>query len=910
MPAPTRLVRLLLAALVLAAGVPAAAGQEVRPEPKLRVLLDTDANNELDDQHAIAYMLFSGDRFDVEGITVNRTRGGGGIDEQLAEAVRVVKLSGLHGQVPVLKGADGSFTDIAPRLGAPAFDGSEAVRFIIERAHASGNGRLVLIPVGKLTNIALALKKDPSIAQKVRIVWLGSNYPEPGEYNQVNDEPALQFLLDADVPFEIALVRYGRPSGTDAVRVTREEIRTRMAGKGPRSAEAVVGRHGGTFRTFGDYSIDLFEHINLDGTPPSRALFDMAAVAIVKNPSWAAARRIPAPRLVNGKWVERPENSRTITIWERFDREGIIADFYRVMDAPRLARPLPKLASVMHEPSRGRTDAAPGIRPGAPLVPRGTHQVDFGWSATHPAGGSDRHRTGGLHRAASLGGTASLRQTARQPVVALPQGPPRSRTVRLSKDALRDKIKGGWAGQTIGVTFGGPTEFRYRGTMIPDYTPIPWYDGLLKESYERSMGLYDDVYVDLTFVDVIEKQGLDATARQFADAFARAGYQLWHANQMARYNILRGLEPPASGHWRNNPEADDIDFQIEADFIGLMAPGMPRTASEFADRVGHIMNSGDGWYGGVYMAAMYTLAFTSDDVGYVVTEGLKSIPAGTRFRDTIDAAIALYEQYPDDWKRAWFEIQRKWAEDVGCAEGVFSAFNIDARLNAAYVVLGLLYGQGDMTRTIAIATRAGQDSDCNPASAAGILGVMLGYAKIPAFWRQGLADVEPLKFQYAGLSLNDAYDLSFKHAIELIRRNGGQVADDHVLIAVQPVSPVRVEQNFAGHFPVGEIALRRRLSDDATFSFEGIGFVVQGSARSENGQDQVVVVDVFIDGQQSETVELPTNLARRRFVPFWKYELPEGRHTVRLKVRNPSPDASVSLERAIVYGSRPGRPPM
>lgn len=483
-------------------------------------------------------------------------------------------------------------------------------------------------------------------------------------------------------------------------------------------------------------------------------------------------------------------------------------------------------------------------------------------------------------------------------------------TVRLSKEALRDKIKGGWAGQTIGVTFGGPTEFRYRGTMIDDYTPIAWHAGLLKESYERSMGLYDDVYVDLTFVDVIEKQGLDATAEQFAEAFARAGYQLWHANQMARYNILRGLKPPASGHWRNNPEADDIDFQIEADFIGLMSPGMPRTAAGFADRVGHIMNSGDGWYGGVYMAAMYTLAFTSSDVNHVVREGLKAIPAGTRFRDTIEAAIALHRQYPDDWKRAWFEIQRKWAEDVGCVEGVFSAFNIDARLNAAYVVLGLLYGQGDMTRTIAIATRAGQDSDCNPASAAGILGVMLGYEKIPAFWKQGLADVEPVKFQYANLSLNDAYELSFRHALGLIRRHGGTVADDHVVIAVQPVEAVRVEQNFVGHFPVAEVALRRRLAGETSFTFDGIGFVVQGSARSESGKEHMIVVDVFVDDRLVESVELPTALARRRFIPFWKYELAEGKHTVRLKVRDPSPDATIWLERAIVYGSKPARPPV
>ena len=94
-----------------------------------------------------------------------------------------------------------------------------------------------------------------------------------------------------------------------------------------------------------------------------------------------------------------------------------------------------------------------------------------------------------------------------------------------------------------------------------------------------------------------------------ARAFANAEYMLWHANQAARYNILNGMEPPASGHWENNPHADDIDFQIEADFAGLMNPGMVNSSSEVCDRVGHIMNYGDGWYGGVYVAAMYSLAF-------------------------------------------------------------------------------------------------------------------------------------------------------------------------------------------------------------------------------------------------------------------------------------------------------------
>ena len=308
---------------------------------RTRVLIDTDANNELDDQHALAYLLFSGDAFDVAGITVNRTRGGGDVEQQAREAERIVRLAGLEERFRVVRGANGSFDEIAPRLGGgPGFDGAAAVELIVRQAHEPGRPRLVLLPVGKLTNIALALKQDPSIAPRVRVVWLGSNYPEPGEYNQEHDEGALRYILDSsDVAFEIALVRYGTPLGTDAVRVTREEIRARMPGKGPRAREPVPGRNGGQFTTFGDYSVDLFEHITLDGNPPSRALFDMAAVAVVKNPAWARSRRIPAPRLAaDGRWEERPGNARTIVLWEHFDREAIMRDFYAAMDRPVLAR--------------------------------------------------------------------------------------------------------------------------------------------------------------------------------------------------------------------------------------------------------------------------------------------------------------------------------------------------------------------------------------------------------------------------------------------------------------------------------------------------------------------------------------------------------------------------------------------
>jgi purine nucleosidase len=303
---------------------------------KIRVILDTDANNELDDQHAIAYLLFNGDVFDVEGITVNRTSSGGGIEQHLAEAQRVVKLCDLHSQVDVLRGASGSFAEIKSHLHQPDYDGHEAVSFIIERAQAADPTQLVLLPVGKLTNIALALAKEPAIAPRVRIVWLGSNYPDPGEYNQVNDEPALNYLLDQDVALEFAIVRYGKPSGTDAVRASLDDIRQIMPGTGPRSDSPVPGRHGGEFHCFGDYSVSLFENIDLHGDPPSRALFDMAAVAIVKQPAWATAVQMPAPILKDGRWVDRLDHPRHITLWEHFDREKIMADFYDRMRNYRL----------------------------------------------------------------------------------------------------------------------------------------------------------------------------------------------------------------------------------------------------------------------------------------------------------------------------------------------------------------------------------------------------------------------------------------------------------------------------------------------------------------------------------------------------------------------------------------------
>jgi len=101
---------------------------------KIPVIFDTDANNELDDQHALAYLLMNGDNFDVLGVTVNKTLGGGDIHEHYAEAERVMRLCDRFPGIPLFKGANGSYNEITSALESSVFDGSDAVNFIIQQA--------------------------------------------------------------------------------------------------------------------------------------------------------------------------------------------------------------------------------------------------------------------------------------------------------------------------------------------------------------------------------------------------------------------------------------------------------------------------------------------------------------------------------------------------------------------------------------------------------------------------------------------------------------------------------------------------------------------------------------------------------------------------------------------------------
>ncbi|MFN8581644.1 MAG: ADP-ribosylglycohydrolase family protein [Gemmatimonadaceae bacterium] len=466
---------------------------------------------------------------------------------------------------------------------------------------------------------------------------------------------------------------------------------------------------------------------------------------------------------------------------------------------------------------------------------------------------------------------------------------------------LEDKIRGGWAGQMIGVSFGAPTEFQYLGRIIPEDSLPTWQPDMVKDALDQ-----DDLYVDMTLASVLDDKGLDATTDDFGAMFRNAKYHLWHANLAARRALKRGIPATLSGTPSYNAHANDIDFQIEADFVGLMSPGLPQSATNICLRAGRVMNSGDGVLGGVFVSGMYAAAFFEHDTRRIVEAGLASLPPGSPYARIISDVLEWSRQFPDDWMHVWQMVNEKWDRREPCPAGALHPFNIDAKLNGAYVALGLLYGAGDFRKTITIATRAGQDSDCNPASAAGVLGVVLGFEAIPDEYKRGIAQIADEKFSYTSYTFNTIVASTLRRAVALARRHGARVDGDSLRINIEPPKPaeVRTWDDYGSPTERVSIADRRwtfrgawhasprngtpveQRSDsagaEASISFQGTGVIVGGTYLKAGG-----TADVYLDDKLQRTVDVYSDEdADKTDEDVWHaFGLAPGTHRVKVVVR-------------------------
>lgn len=341
---------------------------------------------------------------------------------------------------------------------------------------------------------------------------------------------------------------------------------------------------------------------------------------------------------------------------------------------------------------------------------------------------------------------------------------------KLPVKEYRDKLEAGWLGQIVGVSWGAPTEFRWNDVIIPEDDMPKWRPEMINDAFGQ-----DDIYVEMTFLQTLEEYGLDVSIRQAGIDFANSEYPLWCANEAGRRNLRAGIAPPDCSHPQFTKCPNDIDYQIEADYSGLIAPGMPNVAIALGEKFGRLMNYSDGMYAGQFIGGMYAEAFFENDLFKIIDAGLACIPHECQYAEMVRDVVAWYKANPDNWEATWKLCQKKYREDPEyqkCSNG-----GIDVKINGAYILIGMLYGKKDLDQTVIISMRCGQDSDCNPSNAAGILFTTLGASNLPARFSKDNMNQKTV-FSHTAYNFPKLVDVCEKLAREYVIREGGRIEKD------------------------------------------------------------------------------------------------------------------------------------
>jgi hypothetical protein len=497
----------------------------------------------------------------------------------------------------------------------------------------------------------------------------------------------------------------------------------------------------------------------------------------------------------------------------------------------------------------------------------------------------------------------------------------------ITLEELKDKVAGGWAGKMIGVSRGHLMEYKACGKMFDE--DIPWTSDMVKESLQE-----DDLYGQINLMMTMEKSGLYASTTKLAEDLANAKFSLCHANLQCRKNYIDGIMPPLSGNPKYNMHADDIDFQIDADFIGFMNPGMPLSSAKMCNRIGRMMAYGDGLYGGIFISSMHSLAFFNNDPERLVVEALKTIPARSSYAKCINDVINQYRANPDDWQKTWHYIWNKWGNIDICVP--FMDFDIDAKINGAFIVIGLLYGHGDFDKTMRITIGCGQDTDCNSSNVTAILGVMKGYSNIPDIYKSDIPLMSNDEFSYTTYSYNKTVAQTIAFLNENIKANGGKINGDIYTIKTQePCFKGKLEQSFPNmymnyfvqvrdsaqwrfkgnwqNFVYGDgdpdlFKMTNEPGASMEIPFDGTGVTVLGSWNVDGGRANVYVDGKFVKKIDTYYREDAGKYNDNRSHIFHILGLNPGKHSLRLVVTDDSNPKSTGhkiwIERIVVYSTR------
>ena len=277
---------------------------------KINVILDTDTYNECDDQFALAYLIKSQDMFNIEAITVapyfHTKRDVKVIDGQELSYNEILKICNWLNFDTIDKVFKGSMDYIQNGYD----ENNDAVNKIIEVALK--NDKTYILGIGAITNIALAIKKEPKIIDRIEIIWLGGNeieYNDNLEYNFKQDIEAVKIVFDSTVKMTILPCK----NVVSDLRIDLAELKSKLDNR----------------KELNKYLIERFYNDGYHGIQETRVIWDISVIAYMINKNWFETEKISCPNIKEDSSYELTDNRHSITFVTKLDRDRIYEDLFR-----------------------------------------------------------------------------------------------------------------------------------------------------------------------------------------------------------------------------------------------------------------------------------------------------------------------------------------------------------------------------------------------------------------------------------------------------------------------------------------------------------------------------------------------------------------------------------------------------
>lgn len=290
----------------------------------------------------------------------------------------------------------------------------------------------------------------------------------------------------------------------------------------------------------------------------------------------------------------------------------------------------------------------------------------------------------------------------------------------FNKKTLQDRIYACWLGKNLGGTLGGPYEAKreindIKGFATEPGAPLP----------------NDDLDLQLIWLRALMEQGPDRlNANILGQYWINFIVPYWNEYGIGKTNMEAGLLPPLSGQAYNEEWRNSNGAWIRTEIWACLCPGRPEEAIRFAYEdacVDHGIS--EGTYAAIFVAAMQSAAFVIQDIHTLIEIGLSKIPADCRMARSIRLVVEEHQK-GTDWKTVRNMLVEQSA-DIGWFQ---------APANVGFVVLGLLYGEGDFKKSLILAVNCGDDTDCTAGTVGALLGIMGGTAAVPEDWRAYIGD--------------------------------------------------------------------------------------------------------------------------------------------------------------------------